>query len=75
MSYNLKDFYLETFMNRYEYMCIPVKDIPQDIMDQYNLAPLTHRGHLFVKLRKGMYGLPQAGILATKERLKKYLAI
>ena len=54
MTYDLKDFYLETPMNRYEYMRIPVKDIPQDIMEQYNLAPLAHRGHVLVEIRKGM---------------------
>jgi hypothetical protein len=51
-------------MDRYEYMRIPAKDIPADIMEQYNLAPLVHNGHVLTKIRKGMYGLPQAGILA-----------
>ena len=33
-------------MDRYEYMRIPAKDIPADIMEQYDLAPLVHNGHV-----------------------------
>jgi hypothetical protein len=41
MSYDIKDFYLDTPMQRYEYMRIPVKHIPTIIMEQYNLHPLV----------------------------------
>ena len=47
-------------------MRIPVDMIPQTIMDQYNLAPLVERGFVMVEIRKGIYGLPQAGILVYK---------
>lgn len=60
-------------MNWYEYMNIPVKDIPASIMEQYKLAGLAHNGHVLVKTRKGVYGLPQAGIIAN-ECLVKHLA-
>jgi hypothetical protein len=43
-------------------------------MEQYNLAPLVHNGHVLTKIRKGMYGLPQAAILAYN-RLVKHLAL
>jgi hypothetical protein len=43
-------------------------------MKHYNLAALAKNGYVFVEIRKGMYGLPQAGILATNERLVKHLA-
>jgi hypothetical protein len=72
MTGDIKNFYLGTPMGRYEYMRIPVKFIPISIMEQYNLAPLVHNGHVMVEIRKGMYGLPQAGILAN-ERLVKHL--
>eukprot|EP00978_Attheya_sp_CCMP212_P003602 scaffold7535_cov63-Attheya_sp.AAC.4 len=42
-------------------------------MDQYNLKTLVHNGYVMVEINKGMYGLPQAGILANK-RLFKHLA-
>ena len=59
-------------MNRFEYTRILVKHIPQDIMHQYNLAGLIVNDHVLVEIRKGMYGLPQASIIA-QERLNIYL--
>ena len=67
MTIDIKDFYLNTLMEQYEYMHIPVKHIPKVIMSQYKLAPLlVMNGHVMVKIHKGMYSLPQAGILANK---------
>jgi hypothetical protein len=54
-------------MTKYEYMRIPVKYIPEFIMILYNLYPLVHNGYVMVEIRKGMYGLPQAGILANQQ--------
>ena len=54
-------------MNSYEYMCIPVNVIPVDIMEQYNVSPLVVNGFILVEIRKGMYGLLQAGIIANKQ--------
>jgi hypothetical protein len=65
MTVDLKDFYLNTPLARYEYMRIPIAVIPPDIMKQYNLAELVEDGFIMVELRKGIYGLPQAGILAN----------
>ena len=58
---DISNFYLGTPMERFEYMNIPFKDIPQIIIDQYELQPLVHNGMVLVEIRKGMYGLPQAG--------------
>lgn len=69
---DLKDFYLNTEMKRYEYMRMPITLIPKEIIDQYNLLPLVHDGYIYMEIRKGMYGLPQAGILANK-KLTKHL--
>ncbi len=52
-------------MDEYEYMWIPVKYIPEYIMEEYNLKELIHNGQVMVEIMKGMYGLPQAGILAN----------
>ena len=73
MTADLKDFYLETPMDEYEYMRIPVAIIPDAIMSKYNLAPLVHHNHVYVEIRKGMYGLPQAGRIAS-DRLTAFLA-
>ena len=71
--FDISNFYLNTPMERYEYMRIPIWAIPACIMTQYHLAPLVHNGHVLVEIRKGMYGLPQAGQLAY-ERLAIHLA-
>jgi hypothetical protein len=73
MTGDLKDFYLNTPMERYEYMRIPVSVIPASIFAEYNLSPLVHRDHVYVEIRKGMYGLPQAGRIAN-DRLTAFLA-
>ena len=52
-------------MDRYEYMRIPVSQLPPKIMDLYNLQPLVHNNAVYVEIRKGMYGLPQAGCIAS----------
>jgi hypothetical protein len=65
MCMDIKDFYLNNDMSRYEYMRIPINQIPQRIMELYKLAPLVHNGAVYVEIRKGMYGLPQAGKIAN----------
>ena len=65
MGIDIKDFYLNNPMGRYEYMRIPISQIPQKIIDLYNLTPLIHNGAVYVEIRKGMYGLPQAGRIAN----------
>jgi hypothetical protein len=42
-------------------------------MQEYKLKSLVHNGFIMVELRKGIYGLPQAGLLANIQ-LKKHLA-
>ena len=63
---DIKDFYLNNPMEVFEYMRIPVKDIPAIIMEQYKLQGLVHNGYVLVEISKGMYGLSQAGIIANK---------
>ena len=67
MTIDIKDFYLNTPMGGYEYMRIKITDIPNDIIHQYNLqTKVTKDGYVYVEVRKGMYGLPQDGILSPK---------
>jgi hypothetical protein len=56
-------------MDTFEYMRIPTKLIPHEIIEQYNLLPLVSDGHVYIEVQKGMYGLPQAGILAKQLRV------
>jgi hypothetical protein len=48
---------------------IKVTDIPKDIFKHYNLGPLVHKGYIYTEIRRGMYGLPQAGRLANNALL------
>jgi hypothetical protein len=75
MTADVKNFYLNTPMDRPEYMRISIKNIPQEIIDEYKVQDLIHEGHVYCKIVKGMYGLPQAGRLANKlleKRLKPH---
>ena len=73
MTIDIKDFYLMTPMPRPEYMRLKMDDMPEDIIELYNLRNIVNKdGYVFVKIQKGMYGLPQAGILA-QELLEKRL--
>jgi hypothetical protein len=70
---DLKDFYLNTPMERPEFMRMKLADLPEDFAKMYNLHDLVDdQGHVSIKIQKGMYGLPQAGILA-QELLEKRL--
>jgi hypothetical protein len=71
MTADLKDFYLGTPMERYEYMRVSIWLLPDAIIEQYNLKPLFHNGFVYVEIRKGMYGLPQAGRLANDQLIAK----
>ena len=72
---DLKDFYLNTPMKRYKYMRIKISDIPKEIIQEYKLHELEmEEGYVYCEIFKGMYGLPQAGIIAQEllqERLAK----
>ena len=75
MAIDLKNFYLETPMSEYEYMRCHISLFPEEIILLYNLRDLVDdRGYVYMEIRKGMYGLPQAGIIAN-ELLQKRLAI
>ena len=74
MCLDVKNFYLGTPMDSFEYMRIPLKLIPQEIIEEYNLLSLVSDGHVYIEVQKGMYGLPQAGILAN-QLLARRLAV
>ena len=71
-----KNFYLNTPTKRKEYVRMELKSFPEDVIKHYNLRELaTDDGKLYVEISKGMYGLPQAGIIAQEllgDRLGKH---
>ena len=74
MNIDLKDFYLSSYMDEPEYMLVPFKHFPPDIVKHYQLDKLVKNGLVLAKVIKGMYGLPQAGRLAY-DQLTKHLAL
>jgi hypothetical protein len=74
MCLDVKNFYLGTPMDSFEYMRIPIKLIPHEIIEQYNFLPLVSDGHVYIEVQRGMCGLPQAGILVN-QLLARRLAI
>jgi hypothetical protein len=73
MTADIKDYYLMTPLTRSEYIRIPVKMIPESIIVKYHLRPFIHHDKILFEVTQGMYGLPQAGLLA-QERLIAHLA-
>jgi hypothetical protein len=68
------DFYLRTPMKRPEYMLLKITDIPDEIIEEYKLMLLVTQDRcVYCEITRGMYGLPQAGIIA-QELLEKRLA-
>ena len=70
---DISNFYLGTKMTRPEFMMLPINIIPLPIQQQYNLLKLQHNNKVYCRITKGMYGLPQAGLLANNQ-LKETLA-
>ena len=68
---DISDFYLNTLMARPEYMRIPLKSIPQQIIDEYHLNDFQHNGYIYFQVDKGLYGLVQAGKLAYDQLLRR----
>ena len=70
---DISNFYLMTPLKRPEYIRIKLTDIPQEIIDEYKLMDkATPDGSIHIVANKGMYGLPQSGLLAN-EVLEKRL--
>jgi hypothetical protein len=47
-------------------MRMPLKLFPNDIIAHYSLRNKAFNDYVYMEIRQGMYGLPQAGILANK---------
>ena len=73
MSIDIKDFYLCTSMKRYEYFRMKIELFPEDIIQEYDLRnKVDATGNVHCEVQRGMYGLPQAGII-TQELLEEQL--
>ena len=69
---DIKHFCVNTNLDGYEQIWVPENMSTKDIQKLYKLDRLIHNGRVLVEIRKGMYVLPQAGILIHK-KIKKHL--
>jgi hypothetical protein len=64
---DLKDFYLNTLMEWPQYMQLKLSNLPKNFVDMYDLTKIAQdNDKVYIKIQKGMYGLPRAGILAQQ---------
>jgi hypothetical protein len=73
ITMGIKNYYMGTLLDRYEYMRMLLSRFPEEIVNKYNLKELALDGWVYIEIRKGMYGLKQANLLAN-QLLKKCLA-
>eukprot|EP00804_Cyclotella_cryptica_P028989 CCRYP_012408-RA/>CCRYP_012408-RA protein AED:0.21 eAED:0.21 QI:0/0/0/1/1/1/2/0/880 len=67
MTMDISNFYLMTPLPGPEYLRLKLSDIPTEIITEYRLDLLAEPdGTIYVLVRLGMYGLPQAGLLANE---------
>jgi hypothetical protein len=53
-------------------MRLKIEDMPDNIIEQYDLrAKATPDGYVYVRIEKGMYGLPNAGLIAHELLTKR----
>jgi hypothetical protein len=66
MMMDIKNYYLGTPLPQFEYMKMLLSRFPEEIIQKYNLNALAVGGGVYIEIRKGMYGLKQAGLLANQ---------
>ena len=65
MCADAANFCLATSLDRPEFMRIEAKLVPQAFIDANNLSSKIYKGYIYMKIVRGLCGLPQAGMLAT----------
>jgi hypothetical protein len=66
MMMDIKNYYLGTPLPQFEYMKMLLSRFSEEIIQRYNLNALALDGWVYIEIRKGMYGLKQAGLLANQ---------
>ena len=69
LGIDITNFYLGTGMPYYQYMCIHLSKIPQEIKNEYKYV-ISANGIVYLEICKGMYGLKEADVLALNQLFK-----
>jgi hypothetical protein len=56
LSLDIVDYYLGIPLPRPEYLRIPLRFIPRDVVEKYNLSQFLHNDSILFEVTKGMYG-------------------
>jgi hypothetical protein len=76
MTMVISNFYLMTPLHCPEFIRIKLTDIPDKVIEECKLREIaTKNESIYIRAKRGMYGLPQAGLLANKllkKRLNKH---
>ena len=70
MCIDIKNFSLGTTMKYFQYMRIHKKFILQEVLDKYDII-FDDRDFTYVEIRRGMYGLKEAGVIAFDQLIQK----
>jgi hypothetical protein len=73
MMMDIKDYYITNPLPHFEYMKMMLSRFSEEIIQKYILNSLVAGGWVYIEIRKGMYSLKQAGLLA-KQLLQTRLA-
>jgi hypothetical protein len=66
MMMDINNYYLGTPLPRFEYMKMLLSCFPMVRIQKYNINALAVNGWVYIEIRKGMYGLKKAGLLANQ---------
>jgi len=67
MTIDISDFYLVTTLKQPEFIRISINNIPEEIIIEYKLREIADsKGMVYIQANRGMYGLPQSGLLANE---------
>ena len=67
MTIDISNFNLNSPLPRPEFIKIKLSDIPKEIIDKYKLwDKVTPSSSVYIMATKGMYGLPQAGLITNE---------
>jgi Reverse transcriptase (RNA-dependent DNA polymerase) len=70
MTADISDFYLHSDLTEPEFMWVPLANVPTAIQIKYNVAKFARGDRVMMQINKGVYGLPQAGLLAQEKLIK-----
>ena len=67
MTMDIASFYLMTLSHRSKFIQMKLSDTPNGEIEEYKFKEKAIKnGSIYIRAKRGMYGLPQSGLLANK---------